>query len=291
LLKVSAFAPAHVTGFFAIHDQPKKMRHKGSRGAGICLSKGVHSVVGITGSGRQEIEVFINNEKVNGSVTEYAISQLLGNESLKIKVSSTLELPTGQGFGMSGAGALSSCMALATVLDVGIKKNEVICAAHEAEVKFKTGLGDVLPQSVGGVVMRKMEGCPPFGIVEEVPCEVQDVVLCVVGENLSTKEIITNEEHRKKITEFGNNALRKFQGNPTIEEFMRLSYEFSKNTGLLSKELDEAVLAANSVGKASMSMLGNSVFAVGEKEKLKGVLEQFGDVFVCEVDNRGMRIE
>jgi pantoate kinase len=291
VLKVSAFAPGHVTGFFAIHDQPKKSRHKGSRGAGICLSKGVHSVVGITGSGTQEIEVFINNEKINGSVTEYAVSRLLGHELLKIKVSSTMELPSGQGFGMSGAGALSACMALAAVLDVGIKKNEVICAAHEAEIKFKTGLGDVLPQSVGGVVMRKMEGCPPFGIVEKVPCDETDVVLCIIGEDLFTKDIITDEEYKKKITEFGTKALREFQGKSSIDELMRLSYDFSNKTGMLSKKIDEAIQAANSVGRASMSMLGNSVFAVGDTRKLKEVLGGFGDVIVCQVDQRGMRIE
>jgi pantoate kinase len=291
LLKAAAFAPGHVTGFFSIHDTSKKMRHKGSRGAGICLSRGAHTIVGVTGSTSQGIDVFINNVKVEGSVTEYACRKILGYESLKVRVVSSLDLPMGQGFGMSAAGALSSCLALAEVLNRGIKREEIICAAHEAEINYHTGLGDVLPQSYGGIVIRKMEGCPPFGVVDTIKAKDTGCVLCVVGEGLITSKIITDDNQKRRITEVGTNCLRELQSDPSIQNMMRLSYAFSKGTGLLSKELDEAISAANKVGMASMSMLGESIFALGDCEKLRDVLSNYGEVFVCDIDNEGMRLE
>jgi pantoate kinase len=248
-------------------------------------------MVGVTGSSYQQIDVLINNERISESVTEYAIRRILGDKPVKVKVITSLDLPVGQGFGMSGAGALSSCLALATAMNMGIKHDEIICAAHEAEIHHHTGLGDVHPQSVGGIVMRKMEGCPPFGMIENIKAEKTDIVLCVIGEGLSTKDIITDEAHKNRITQVGAECLRDLLRNPKQEEMMRLSYEFAKRTGLLSEELDEVIKAVNKFGMASMSMLGESIFALGDSEKLEEVLSNFGDVFVCEIDDMGMRLK
>ena len=291
MLKASAFVPGHVTGFFSIHDTSRKMRHRGSRGVGICLSKGVHTVVGVTGSIRQSIDVFINDKMTDAPLTKYAVQRLLGNEPLKVIIYNTLDLPQSQGFGMSGAGALSSCMAVAEALEREFIENEIICAAHEAEVKFETGLGDVVSQSAGGVVLRRMEGCPPFGVVEQIDIDENEVVLCVIGEELPTKNIISDPGYKRKINEYGSGLLRDLQRNPTLEEVMRLSYKFSKETGLLSKELDDAISAASEYGLASMSMLGNSIFAVGDTEGLKKVFEEYGEVYICNIDKIGMRLE
>lgn len=291
MLKASAFVPGHVTGFFSIHDQSRKMRHRGSRGAGICLSKGVHTVVGITGSIRQSIDVFINDKMTDAPVTKYAVQRLLGNEPLKVIIYNTLDLPLSQGFGMSGAGALSSCLAVAEALEREFVETEIICAAHEAEVKFKTGLGDVVSQSAGGIVLRRMEGCPPFGVIEQIDGPETELVLCVIGEGLPTKDIITDSGYKRRINEIGDSLLRDLQNNPTLEEVMRLSYKFSKETGLLSEELDQAISAAGEFGLASMSMLGNSIFAMGDTQGLKGVLKDYGEIYICNIDKRGMRLE
>ncbi len=72
---------------------------------------------------------------------------------------------------------------------------------------------------------------------------------------------------------------------------MQLSYEFSKVTGLVTEDMEKAIKAANEVGMASMSMLGESVFALGDSEKLREILSGYGDVFVCQVDNDGMRLK
>ena len=43
-------------------------------------------------------------------------------------------------------------------------------------------------------------------------------------------------------------------------------------------------------GKASMSMLGNSVFCTGNMEVLGTILSGYGPRYACEVDARGARL-
>jgi pantoate kinase len=290
LLKACAFVPGHVTGFFEVQDEAKDIRQRGSRGVGICLSKGANTTVEVSDSEKQSIEVLINQKKADAKVTEFVVKKVLGDEPFQVKVSSVLDLPQSQGFGMSGAGALSSSMALVKALDLEYSKNEVVCIAHWAEIMCGTGLGDIMPQSVGGVVIRKKEGCPPFGILENIENVDEKVVLCVIGDELSTKNIITNPGYRKKINEYGNECLQQLIKKSGLKEMMYLSLAFSRGTGLLSPELEEAISAARRFGLASMSMLGNSIFAIGDTDNLVRELKNFGDVFVCNIDRKGMRI-
>lgn len=289
-MRACAFVPGHVTGFFAIHDQAVDIRQRGSRGAGICLSKGVHTTVEVSESEKKSVEVQINNNKADAKVTEFVISKIIGDEPFQVKVSSVLELPQGQGFGMSGAGALSSSLALVEALDLDLSRDEIVCIAHWAEITCGSGLGDVMPQSVGGVVIRKREGCPPFGILEDLEIEDRDIVLCVVGKELSTQDIITHPDRRNKINEYGDECLSQLIEKPGMKEMMLLSLAFSRGTGLLSPELEEAISATRRFGLASMSMLGNSIFAIGDTDGLANELENFGDVFVCNIDREGMRV-
>lgn len=290
MLRACAFVPGHVTGFFEIHDRARDIKQRGSRGVGICLSKGVHTILEVSTSEKQKIEVFINEKGCSAPVTKFTVKKIVGHKPLKVRVLSELELPQGQGFGMSGAGALSVSLALAKALDLDLSINELVCIAHEAEITCGTGLGDVMPQSIGGVVIRKKEGCLPYGIVENIETRDVEIVLCVIGKELSTKDIITDNNHRKRINEHGKECLDWFNRNPNLEEMMRLSHKFSKNTELLSKELEDAIMAANKFGMASMSMLGNSIFAVGDTDGLISELKNFGDVYICSVDRKGMRI-
>lgn len=289
-MKACAFVPGHITGFFEIHDEAKDIRQRGSRGVGICLSKGVKTTVEVSEAEKQSIEVLINQKKADAKVTEFVVKKILGDEPFQVKVSSVSDLPQGQGFGMSGAGALSSSMALVEALGLEYSKDEMVCIAHWAEIMCSTGLGDVMPQSVGGAVIRKKEGCSPFGVLENVGTVDEKVVLCVVGDELSTKDIITHSGYRNKINEYGNECLQQLIKKPGLKEMMYLSLAFSRGVGLLSTEMEAAISATRRFGLASMSMLGNSIFAIGETDNLESELKNFGDTFVCDIDGKGMRI-
>jgi len=147
-MRAKAFCPGHITGFFEIcmSDDEEK---SGSRGAGICISHGATSVVEIKGN---EIEVEINGRR-SGEVTEEAL-HMLTERGIKAKVE--LSLPQSQGFGMSAAGTLASTLALSSLLS--IPKENAIRAAHIAEVRHSTGLGDVVSSAHGSIEIREEAG-------------------------------------------------------------------------------------------------------------------------------------
>ncbi|UCG68035.1 MAG: hypothetical protein JSV09_09350 [Thermoplasmata archaeon] len=289
-MRAHAFVPGHVTGFFEILDEDKDIRKRGSKGAGICLSKGVRTTVEVTESEKQSIEILINNDKAEAKVTELVIKKIIGDNPYQVKISSIIELPQGQGFGMSGAGALSTSLALTKVLNLDLSKDDIVCIAHWAEITCDTGLGDVMSQSKGGAVIRKKEGCPPFGILEDIKAEDEEIVLCVIGPELPTRDIITNPQHKNRINEYGNVCLKELLKKPNLKEMMGISLGFSRGTRLISPELEEALSVTRRFGSATMSMLGNSIFAFGDTENLVNQLKSFGEVYVCNIDREGMRI-
>jgi pantoate kinase len=71
---------------------------------------------------------------------------------------------------------------------------------------------------------------------------------------------------------------------------MELSASFAMETGLASMAIVRAIGAASKRGMASMSMLGSSVFAIGDTDGLKEVLSELGEVWVCRVDTEGARL-
>ena len=71
---------------------------------------------------------------------------------------------------------------------------------------------------------------------------------------------------------------------------MELSASFAVESGLASKRVMEAMHAASKLGLASMSMLGSSVFAIGDKKGLATVLSDYGKVWACKVDVKGPRM-
>jgi len=281
-----AFCPGHITGFFQICEA-EDLLSTGSRGAGLCLSLGATSKVWVSHSQRQAIEVLIDGKKSKAEVTKMALRHLLGQDKLKVEVSTNLDLPQSQGFGMSAAGSLSASLALAEVL--GMKKREAFEAAHIAEIKCKCGLGDVSAIHKGGMTIRKKPGLPPIGEVLRID-GTPEIVLAVVGRRRLTKSVLSNPAKPKAINENGSKRVDELLENPTAEKLMELSASFAVESGLASKRIIEAIDAASKLGMASMSMLGSSVFAIGDKKGLATVLSDYGEVWVCRVDIKGPRM-
>ncbi len=285
-MNAKAFCPGHITGFFQICDS-EDLLSKGSRGAGLCISLGATSVVHLEDSDRQRISVTINGERSAAEVTTEAIKRLLGSSKSKVDVNTTLDLPQSQGFGMSAAGSLSSALALTHLL--GQDRQRAFEVAHIAEIKWKCGLGDVSAIHGGGITIRKRAGLPPRGEVLRIDGS-PDVVLAVIGGRLLTRDVLSNARKRKAINESGSCKVDELVESPTLKRLMELSSEFAAETGLASRRILEAMGAASKLGMASMSMLGNSVFALGDVPGLESVLSGFGRTWTCRVDTVGPRI-
>jgi pantoate kinase len=188
---------------------------------------------------------------------------------------------------MSAAGALSASLALARAL--GEPRQTAFEAAHVAEIAQKSGLGDVSALHRGGITVRVKPGLPPRGRVIRID-GTPEVVLAVLGNELRTSSVLSNPQKRKKINQSGGRMVDLLLEKPAVERLMELSYAFSVSSGLASKKVVEAASAASKLGMASMAMLGNSVFAIGDTQGLVRVLSDFGDVWVCRVDTKGPRI-
>ena len=286
-MKVVAFAPGHISGFFEPIYQNQNADKSGSRGAGINITLGATSQVSVKNSTSQIIDISINNKKTDATVTKLAIKYLIRDTPIHITVDTTLALPTGQGFGMSGAGALSCTTALAKRLQ--IPTVDALKASHYAEIALHTGLGDVLASSFGGIEIRREAGLPPWGMIEHIPGK-YDVVVCIIGNQIDTKKILSDPVKINEIASYGRYCIKKILEKPSIENLFYLSQAFTKKTGLADEKVIDAIDVANHHGMASMCMLGNSVFAVGNTDMLATSLSTFGKVYVCSVDQGGARV-
>jgi pantoate kinase len=288
-MKGKAFAPGHITGFFEIFDRPSDPLKKGSRGAGVNLSLGVLTTVEAAESGEQSIDIHLNGRKAPAETTLAAVRELVGKEPIRVRVRSDVQLPVGQGLGMSAAGALSTALALSSALRRPHTLQEAGRAAHIAEVRSRTGLGDVSGQLRGGWEIRVRPGYPPHGLVHRILAPTLPMAICVSGEPVPTKGVLSDPSKRRMINSVGRACMAEMLRRPTLENFFSLSYRFARRTGLASKDsllLVEEILSRN-LGLASVSMIGNSVFAVGDIACLRQLMKGHGRVYVCQSDQCG----
>lgn len=284
----SAFCPGHITAFFEICDQSEDPLRQGSRGAGISLSLGARSAVTMGDSLGQSMSVRIHGLESQANVTRDAISYLLGDRNLHVEVDTALDLPMEQGFAMSAAGALSASIALCSMLR--IPQEKAFEAAHIAEIKNRTGLGDVAGILAGGAEIRLEAGLPPYGEIEHIEAS-SELVLAVVGNPIKTPDILSDPVKREKISKAGRKCVLELDEHRTLEHMFALGMEFLENSELFSKEVLDAMVVADQYGMSSMAMLGNSIFCIGDTQELIEALKPFGSVFACEIDQKGPRLQ
>ncbi len=257
------FAPASITCIFSPHvgDDP---RSSGSVGVGFTIDRGVIA--------KRSTRVEVNGKELYFPTVEYVLKKLQIDG-----VSLSAQLPFGCGFGMSGASALAA----ASLAEAPLM--EIADVAHEAEVVNLTGLGDVVTQTFGGVVVRRNAACPSKAVVDRFAWDLE-LDFVVMGE-IQTKDILADEIKRKRISEAGKRWTKEFLRRPTIDNLFSCSKKFAHETGLIEL-VDDAVEAVESCGgRAAMIMLGRAVFAVNGRE----ALTEFGEPFAARIDCCGVR--
>jgi len=274
-----AWVPSHITGFFAAKrsGDPKT---SGSIGCGLTLVLGATTVV----EDALQTEIILNECPSDAPVSRYVVDSLAKSP---VRVRTKLDMPLGSGFGASGAGALGCALALNAHFDLGLTADQAASVAHVAEVSSGTGLGDVIGQNTGGLVIRLEPGAPGIGRVDRIPVPPIKVDYVVLGP-ISTKEVLSDRATMKAVNEAGEAALKELLRRPTLREFMRLSRSFTVQSGLASDWALDAIEAVEAVGgMASMVMLGDAVFAFGGLEALKS----FGEVHSTTISQRGANLD
>ncbi|MDI9616399.1 MAG: pantoate kinase [Methanothrix sp.] len=275
---VRATVPGHVTGFFAARREEDPLA-SGSIGCGFTLGLLARTAV----SRADSTQIIINGRPSDAPVSRHVVDSLAPSP---VRVETELDMVMGAGFGASGAGALSCAYALNQLFDLGLTSNQAASVAHRAEVLNGTGLGDVIAQNTGGLVIRIAHGAPGRGVVDRIPIP-RTRVYAVVRGPIPTRDVLRDAGVMKRINDAGERAVKEILRRPTLGEFMRLSRRFTYETGLASSWAMDAIEAVESSGgMASMIMLGDSVFAVGGDE-CREALQDFGDVIETEIVQRG----
>lgn len=289
-----AFAPAHLTGFFEIHDEHKNPYRKGSRGAGLNLDIGVTAQVTIE-EGDHAIDIHVNDVPDEAPTVRRTIRGLLGDAyPARVQVRLSSELPPSQGFGLSGAGALATGFALAELVKFPVKN--AVWEAHKAEVESRTGLGDVPAQFVGGAEVRVTPGPMPMGVTERfagIETRRWKVVCCVLDAPLSTSSVLGDAARRQQVNQAAVGLVEALKEDPTLTTYMRLSRRFAEAAGLVTPPLADALETADRYGLATQTMLGNALHCLVPPEEADAAgeaLRSHGRVWVCGIAARGAHV-
>ncbi|MBW2975218.1 hypothetical protein KY366_05865 [Candidatus Woesearchaeota archaeon] len=256
-MSIRSFAPGNVSCIFRIIDN-KDQSKKHSLGVGFTVDKGV--IVKVTKSNKTKI--YANGRKIIFPTVSTVIRQLT-NKPVRVEIKD--QLPSGAGFGISGASALAAAYAINKLLNLKKTKKELAMVAHRAEVINGTGLGDVGGQFNGGFNMKVKKGRP----LDVVNLGIKNInntnIYYTFISKINTKNIISSSLKIKQINKAGDKALDRIKSlkTKTLKDIIRISKDFSIESGLLRKRKVKDLIkqVEDKNGNASMIMLGNAVFS------------------------------
>lgn len=252
-----AFSPGHISGYFKpVHG--KSTDETGSTGAGIVISEGVTALVKTAHDTSVEITMADSRglviERIPGSPPIESLLKMLG---VTAGVITRCSLPISAGFGLSAAALTATSLAANRVFSLGLSTKECTGFAHKAEIIHKTGLGDIAACQGGGIDCRTGPGINA-GITRltgHFPC-----IYAVNFGPLPSPGILGSPTAMEQVT-------RAYPGTcpGSIEELLLLSRDFSEKSGLITPDVRKALDLCDKAGvQASMTMLGNGIFATGE---------------------------
>lgn len=251
-------------------------------GAGIVIREGVSARVWAA----EKTTVLVQRRDPFGnSVEEHRSSPpleyMLGRMGVTARVETVCRLPIGAGFGLSAAALLSSAVAANAHFSLSLLPEECTLFAHEAEIVHRTGLGDVAACQDGGWDCRRSPGIP--GEISRI-FDLDTPIHAVVFGPLPSPLVLGSPEAMKRV-------IGAFPGRcpEDTQDFFRLSREFSEKSGLITPQVRSALSLCDAEGvPATMTMLGNGVFACGEEAF--PVLAPLGETFRLEAAAGGVEL-
>jgi pantoate kinase len=305
--RARAFSPAGISSFFEICDRTSEgvliadPERIGARGGGFAIDKGVSTEVGLAKAKENRVNVFIN-ETIwqKADTTKTVVETLLKKvpESYCVTVRHRVDVPIGAGFGTSAAGALGTALALSKALNLNFTYNQLGRIAHVAEVKCRTGLGTVGPLMYGGCGLTLEPGAPGYASLDQIPVSPDHRIIAGTFKPYPTKEMLSSQETRGILNEWGRKTLEKILVDPSLGNFMRACKEFAVGTGFVTERVQKLIELAEKAGAigAAQNMVGEAVHALVTVDRVEAVHEAFKKVLpeekiiIANIDLQGARI-
>ena len=299
-MRGEAFCPAHVTGFFTAELENKESPELiGSLGAGFSMQEGVTTTVRArlkTKDDDSNFQLNINGYKSdNTQVSEFMINEFLNivNYEYFIEVFHDIPIPVGYGLGCSGAVALSLGIALNQALGTKLSKTQVGQIAHNAEIKCRTGLGDVLASYHGGFEIRTKSGAPGIGAIQKIKTNSSDVII-ICFSPISTKEFLN--ERLSSINGLGGKMVKELLKSKDCNEFQDMSIKFAKYVEVITPRMNEVINELHENGiKCGVALFGETIFSLISSDmenKVMKILQKYkeGIIIRSKIDNAGARL-
>ncbi|HVP97381.1 pantoate kinase [Methanoregula sp.] len=278
---VTAFCPGHISGYFRRVDGSDAAT-TGSVGAGIVISEGVTSTVKRAAQTSVVVRILspegiVRDLSFESPPLMYALDRL----GVTVAVETLCRLPISAGFGLSAAALLSTLTATDHLLEIGLGADGIAERAHETEVLFRTGLGDVAACQGGGRVVRTGPGI--HGRIHR-SFDLDAPVCAVSFGPIHTPEVLGSPARMAQVA-----AAFPERQPTTVTEFFTCCREFSLASGLETPSVQRVLLACDREGvPAAMTMLGDGVFAYGDCAGV--VLRSFGELYTMGMAKGGVRI-
>lgn len=277
--KVTAFCPGHISGFFKPHINQDPER-SGSTGGGIVINEGVTVIV----SPADKTSICIQREIHGEYHTEYnhspVLEDLIHHLHVSVRVTTRTRLPLSSGYGLSAASLLALTHGINILFNLGLSDHECAVHAHRVEVIHHTGLGDVAACQDGGWVYRSRPGISPEIVRNTDPRSICALTICP----LKTSSVLSSPD---LITRISRAFPREIPSN--LDELMLASRYFAERSGLIGEPVREVLTFCDEQHiLASMTMLGNGVFALGKESE--DILSRFGRVYHLHIAEHGPRI-
>ncbi|NPA70554.1 MAG: hypothetical protein GXO26_07065 [Crenarchaeota archaeon] len=228
--------PLHITGIWKICWRRDEYE-SGSIGAGIVIEPGLKAEIKFIESKHDKNPIRIvelNGKKINLKNIEI-LNKLIDNNSSFI-INCECNAPLGSGYGLSAALCITYSIALHKCLNI----DKAIEKAHLAEVKSLLGLGDVIAEVYGGELeIRISPGAPKHdGKIIKICYRNDYTILTSELEINLTTDIMLREKY-DKIVRYSDTYIHKVLEDPSLENFLECSYNFSKLVGFLNNSIED----------------------------------------------------
>ncbi len=282
-----AFAPGHVTAAFRPRTESPDPRGRGSEGVGLVLELGVRARARFTPSRSSRLDVTSDLGTPLPISTEVA-RRLLSARKGRLEVQLTHELPVGQGFGMSAAGALATALAVARLL--GTPRRRAVAVAHLADLFGGGGLGGVAAILGGGYEIRRTAGIPPWGDVVHGPF-LPAVLLGVVGGPIPSPSALRDPRLLARI-ETATSTWSGLDRRSAPEELFAAGERFTRRVRLDPPRLRAALRGLHRRGAfAFQAMFGESFVALPRSAAARRTLVAWlADLRIPVVELRAARV-